>query len=47
MRSERQELEQEMIVYKQRIMSGAGFEDIKDLKAIELEDDVGHLTIEN
>jgi hypothetical protein len=29
------------------MLSGTGMEDIKDLKMIELEDDVGHLTSEN
>ena len=29
------------------MLSGNGFEDLQDLKMIELEDDVGHLSVEN
>lgn len=35
------------MVYKQKILSGSVLEDVKELKMIELEDDVGHFTAEN
>ena len=44
---ERQELQQEISIYKNKMLNGEGFEELRDLKMEELEDDVGHLSSEN
>lgn len=47
MREERTEMQQELTLYKSKLISGSNFGDLQDLKLIELEDEAGHLNVEN